>query len=121
MTVRRKDDDSTEEVSWGKGTKAYRFVLLGAALAATPMGQNMLNSFGIKTPVVQEIVDLRSDLAAVKVDVGHLKEDIASVKTEVTQVKTDVAAVKTKSDRLDVAFTGFEVDFQKFRKEKTTP
>lgn len=112
MTVRRRNDElGVEELSWGKGTKAYRLILLGGVLAATTPGQNLFNAVGVKTPVVQEIVELRSELQAVKADVGHLKEDVAAV-------KVDVAAVKTKADKLEVSFTGFQVDFEKFRKEQ---
>lgn len=104
MTVRRNDNEKLEVLSWGPGTKAYRLVLLGAVMAATPIGQNILNAVGIKTPVLEEV-------AAVKLDVGALKEDVK-------HLKEDVGAVKAKSDKLDLAFTGFQIDFQKFQNDK---
>lgn len=104
MTVRRKDDEALVEVGWGMKTKAYRLVLLGVAFGATPMGQNLLNNVGVKTPVMQELTELRAEVASVKSDVAHLKED--------------VAAVRGKSDKLEISFTGFQVDFDKFRKEQ---
>ena len=109
MTIRRKDEPNAqvEVLNWGPGTKAYRFILLGAALAATPIGNNILASFGIKTPAMAEIAQVTAD--------------VASLKTDIASVKADVAAVKSKSDKLDTAFTGFEVDFRKFQKQHIEP
>lgn len=103
MTVKKNSEDKFEVSTWGPGTKAYRLILLGAVLAATPIGQNILNSVGIKTPVGDQ-------LTAIQLQVSTVKEDVANL-------KNDVAAVKTKSDKLDVAFTGFQVDFTKYRTE----
>lgn len=103
MTLRRKDDEEFVEVGWGRATKAYRWVLLGAVLAATPIGQNVLNSVGIKTPVAAELTQLSTELASVKGDLLHLKEDVTSV--------------KTKTDTMETKFAGFQIDFDKYRKE----
>lgn len=103
MTVKRKDTGEVEELVWGTKTKAYRLVLLGAVLAATPIGQNILNSVGIKTPVMTEITEVKAEVAAVKADVARLKDDVAAVKKETNELK--------------MSFTGFQVDFDKYRKE----
>lgn len=103
MTVRNKASGEVEELTWGTKTKAYRLILLGAALAATPFGQNLLNSAGIKTPVMAEVAALSTELAAVKTDVAHVKEDVAEVKKQ--------------TNKLELSFTGFQVDFDKYRKE----
>lgn len=117
MTARRKDDGELEMVSWGNGTKAYRLVLLGAVLAATPIGQNILNSVGIKTPVASELAALSTELAVVKADIAAVKTDVGGVKNDVAKLKDDVKAVKEKSDKFEATFTGFQIDFDKFRKE----
>lgn len=99
-----------EVLTWGPGTKAYRLVLLGAVLAGTPIGQNILNSIGIRTPVAEQLEALKTQVDTVKTDVSHVKDDVS-------HVKDDVAAVKAKSDKLDTAFSGFQVDFNKYRTE----
>lgn len=117
MTARRKDDGNIEVLSWGPGTKAYRFILLGAVLAATPIGQNVLNSVGIKTPVADELAGLKVQSTALKVQVEDVNKDVHSLKDDVAALKTDVAAVKVKSDHMEQVFGVFQVDFEKYRKE----
>lgn len=92
-----------EVLTWGPGTKAYRLVLLGAVLAATPIGQNILNQVGIHTPVSEQLNEMKLQITSVKEDVANLKGDVASV--------------KNKTDILNNTFIGFQVDFNKYRTE----
>lgn len=101
MTVKRENGEKMEVLSWGPGTKAYRLVLLGAVLAATPIGQNILNQIGIKTPVADQLDAMKLQIMDVKSDVARLKEDVATVKAQ--------------ENKLDIAFTGFQIDFNKYR------
>lgn len=117
MTIRRKDEGTLEEIGWGKATKVYRWVLLGAVLAATPVGNNLLNLIGIKTPVAAELAALSSDVAAVKSDTAALKLDVAHLKEDVTTLKIKSDKLENQTSTLQLAFTGFQIDFDKYRKE----
>lgn len=124
MTVRRKDTGEVEELLWGPKTKAYRLVLLGAALAATPFGQSLLNNVGVRTPVMAEVVTLTDKVAGVSdkvvtvtFDVSKLKDDLSKVKDDIAAVKVDTAAVKSEQANFKQVFSGFQVDFDKYRKE----
>lgn len=115
MTARANNSQSVMQLLMSPKDKVYRWVLLGAVLAATPMGNSALNALGVKTPVMDELVRMKADNTELKTDVGNVKRDVATLAADVANVKKDIAEVKGKADKLDSAFTGFQVDFAKYQ------
>lgn len=109
MTARKRTTGEEFQFNWGKGTVTFRTALLLMVAAATPPGQQVLKNFGILAPGAANVAEMQSSIENVRRDVAALTADVAAL-------KTDVAAGKSKIDKLDVAVTGFQVDFEKYKK-----
>jgi hypothetical protein len=126
MTVQRRkarpsDDDPDDggfvEVHQGKGTYTFRTSLLILVLSATPFGQQFLKGFGIHSPAGQEVNDVQRVVDSIRKDIAEVKADVAGVKNDVSVLKSEVSEVTRQNNRLASEFTGFRVDFDKYKKE----
>lgn len=110
MTIRKKDTGENEIVKWGLGTNTFRTALLVLVLSQHPLGRQILGTVGFKFPDEQKIAKVEEKADGVNAQTAEMAKDIAAL-------KTDVKAIATKVDSLDIRFHGFEVDFDKYRKE----
>lgn len=90
------------------GTKTYRTILMTLVLSTTPIGQNVLESLGVRSPANKQGEEI-----AVKVDA--LSKEVADLKLEAKDNVKAVADVKTQVNKLENSFTGFQVDLNKYR------
>lgn len=122
MVAKRKrvinDDGDAEdvlEVREGKRIWTFRTSLLVLVLSATPFGQQVLKNFGIHSPAGQEVNDVQKVVDSIRKDIADVKADVAGVKNQVGSLKEEVGAVAQQANRLAVEFTGFRVDFDKYK------
>jgi len=106
MTVRRRNDDGDEVQVTVSRKLIYGVVALIAS--GTPPGQAFLAICGLKSPAAQEVNDVQKTADSIRTDIALVKSDVASL-------KSDVAAVKTKQDNFEIRFTGFQIDFDKYK------
>lgn len=109
MTIKKKPTGELEEVKQSLTTNSFRWALLFLVLSMHPVGRSFLGTMGFVLP------DQASEKRTQE-EVQHLKEDLAAVKQDIAKVKEDVGDVKTSVDTLRVAITGFQVDFDKYKK-----
>lgn len=103
MTVRRNANGEVEELKNSLSTNTFRWFILVTILSMHPVGRVFLGQLGFVLP----------DQAAEK----KVQEELVQVKTDVAAVKTDVAEVKKNLDTLTTTVSGFEVNFDRFKKE----
>jgi len=135
MTVKRKPDSDELEITgpamWkllaAKG--GYRTVLIVLVLSMHPIGRQILGTFGLQFPDQREVTMAASETQQAKVvlsnlttDVKEMKSgltaDIAGLKLDVANLKANSAIFNSKLDALDQTFTGFKIDFNKYRETK---
>lgn len=100
MVAKRKTESPDEfQIVTSNGTYSFRAVLLLLVLSATPFGQLILKNLGITSP-------------ALEVASAGFHE----LKTDIQGIKNDVRELKSKTDKLEYTVTGFQIDFEKYRK-----
>lgn len=102
MTVKKKLDGELQEVKSSFTTSGFRWALIVLVASMHPIGRSLLGQMGFVLP----------DQASEK----RVQEEITQVKTDLADVKKEVGSVKTKVETLDNKFTGFQVDFNRFKK-----
>lgn len=120
MTVRQhhgKDGPSNnlEIVKWGMSTNVFRMALLVLVLSMHPLGRQVLGTFGFKFPDEQKLVVATDEAKAVKQDIASLQKDVTDLKDVATRTTANNAIINAKLDRLESTFTGFQVDFNKWK------
>lgn len=120
MTVKKKSEDSSELqiVKWGIGTNGFRVVLLVLVLSMHPIGRGFLTGFGFQFPDQKKLEEATKETTALTFNVKGLTESMHDVQNDIQAIKANNAILNSKVDSLDQTFTGFRVDFQKYRTEK---
>lgn len=104
MTARRNDNGDLEVIKIGGNTYTYRAILILILLSLTPVGNGIWSLMGMSAPNgtgPNSNVEKRLTTVETKVD---------AVEEKVEDIRSDVAEIKYR-------FTGFLVDFDKYRKE----
>lgn len=94
----------------GLGTPGFRIALLVLVISMHPVGRQFLSTFGFEFQDQRKIAQ-----AAAAADDLHLQVDQLTRST--ADVQKNVEVLSAKVDRLEQSFTGFQVDFAKYRKE----
>lgn len=125
MTVKKKPttDDAKdgaflEVVDRTLGTKGFRLAMLALLLSMHPLGRQILGTVGFKFPDEQKITVAAEQASQSKTEIGMLVESVKELGRDVSAIKANNAILNAKVDRLDQAFTGFQVDFNRY---KTAP
>lgn len=121
MTARRKTDASGDEqltITYGKWTQSLRVTTLCGVFLATPFGANLLKALGVSSPAAEQTINIQKDVKDVKDQVSGLAKDVTEFSKDIASIKANNTIINEKVDRLDQTFTGFKVDFNRFR---TTP
>lgn len=122
MTVRRKESGELSIVKWGMGTSGFRVVLLVMVMSMHPVGRGILNTFGFKFQDEQKINTAAEEARNAKTELNALSNTATEVRQDVASLKANMAILNSKVDRLDQTVTGFQVDFQRYKKpEIATP
>lgn len=123
MTARRKEPGDLEIVQFGLGTKSFRVALLILVVSMHPLGRQMLATFGFEFPDQRKLTVATEESKTVTSDIKVLKDDVKELKDNMVQTKSDTAVINQKLDGLQRTFTGFTIDFDKYRphKEETKP
>lgn len=105
MTVKKKTTDKGEELQEVRPaftTTGFRWALIVLVASMHPIGRSLLGQMGFVLP----------DQASEK----RLSEEFQGIKTEVAEIRKELKTTSDKVDKLAFAFTGFELDFAKYKK-----
>lgn len=111
MTVKKKltrNGEELQEVRSSFATNGFRWALIVLVASMHPLGRTLLGQMGFVLPDQAGEKRLVEEVQQVKADVGGLKKDIADV-------KVDLHVTSNKVDDLSRTFTGFQVDFERYR------
>lgn len=110
------------------GTVSFRTIILVLIGSMHPLGRQVLGTFGFEFPDQRKLVEaaqqasaVSTSLGEIKSDVNTLKSDVAILKTDLALLKTDVSMVKAKQETLQTSVTGFQIDFDRFRRSSIEP
>lgn len=132
MTIKRKvtKADGSEEVvdqvipgPWGKiisGLGGYRVLLIVLIASQHPVGRQLLGTFGFEFPDQRKLTVATEEAKGAKDQLTGMAVSINDIKADVASLKANNAIINEKVDRLDKTFTGFQVDFNKW-KPQTKP
>lgn len=111
MTVRRRtpDGDVVQKVSEAPLTYWFRIFITIAILSMHPWGRSFLVGIGFDLPDPKAEEQANSDVTLLRYKVGDLEEDMKVVKRSVKETQTTV-------EQLSATFSGFQIDFDKYRK-----
>lgn len=121
MTVKRGLDSRLEVVRWGLSTNVFRSAVLVLVLSMHPLGRQVLGTFGFKFPDEQKLNVAAEQAKDVHVDITALQKDVSDLKDVASRMTANNAIINAKLDRLDQAFTGFQVDFNKWKPKDHDP
>lgn len=108
MTVKKRktadgQSEDLQEVRPSMMTSSFRWALIILVASMHPIGRSVLGQMGFVLP----------DQASEK----RLEEKVMKVEHDVAEVKKDVAAVKEDVKDVSTKVTGFQVDFERFKRE----
>lgn len=123
MTVRRKptlegdptDPNELQIVKWGLGTKSFRVAILVLVLSMHPMGRQLLGTFGFEFPDQRKLTIAADEAKKAQEQVSTIVQALTDIKRDVDSIKANNAILNSKVDKLEVVFTGFQVDFQHYK------
>lgn len=122
MTARRKtsgtEESSTNQleiVKWGMSTNVFRLGLFILVLSMHPLGRQVLGTFGFKFPDERQLVVATEEAKGAKSEIASIAENVKTLTSDVASIKANNVVLNEKVDRLDKTFTGFQVDFNKWK------
>lgn len=111
MTARRRESGTLEIVSDAWQNKTIRMVLLALVATGHPIGQRLL---GIQTPAAE-------DIKALTLRVQEAETAQKATASDIKDIKKDLGEIKSESETFHRTFTGFQIDFDKYRKQQPNP
>lgn len=119
MTVRKKDDALSELqiVKWGLGTKGFRLAILVLVLSMHPIGRQLLGTFGFEFPDQRKLTIAADEAKKAQEQVESIVSSLIDMRKDIDAIKANNAIINSKVDKLELVFTGFQVDFTKFKAE----
>lgn len=93
----------------------FRIVILVLVLSMHPLGRQLLGTFGFKFPDERSLTVATEQATAAKTELGQLTDSVRELKSDVASIKANNLILNSKVDRLDQAFTGFQIDFNKWK------
>lgn len=104
MTAKRKDNGDLEVIQLGRYTVTYRTALMLVALSLTPIGNKLWVAVGLDTVAT--------------LNASNVEKKVEVVEKRLDRVEAKVDDVHDDLQKMSVKFTGFVVDFDKYKKEK---
>lgn len=127
MTVRKKNKETgeiTEQTVPLKdlflGTPTFRTIIILLLLSMHPIGRQLLGTFGFEFPDQKKLTVAAEEATASKHELTAIAEDVKEMKADVAALKANNTIVNEKVDTLRSEFSGFKIDFSKW-KPQTPP
>ena len=102
------------------GTGGFRVVITILILSMHPLGRGFLSGFGFRFPDEKLVTIAAEEAKGLRVDVDGLKKDVTELKENSSANKANNAIINSKLDRLEQTFSGFQIDFQKWKTKEPT-
>lgn len=123
MTVKRKAPDSSDLqiVNWGVKTNTWRAAVIILILSMHPIGRQLLGTFGFEFPDQRKLSVAADEAKASRTEITQLAESAKDLRQDVAQIKANNATLNTRFDAFEQTFSGFRVDFNKWKSESSKP
>lgn len=124
MTVRKAPATEGEEgllqvVDRTLGTKSFRTIILLLILSMHPVGRQILGTVGFEFPDQKKLTVAADEALKLQNNLVTIAETVKDLKSDMATVKANNAIINAKVDRLEQTFTGFQIDFNKYRKPES--